>query len=176
MSLTPKHAAFAREYTVDLNATQAAIRAGYSKASAESQGSRLLRNAKVRAEIDRLLSKRAARVEVTADEVLRELKRIALTDIRDAYAEDGHLKKMKDMPEDLARAIGGVDTDEIWDGYGEERTRVGETVKVKFWPKVQALELLGKHLKLFTDKTEVTGADGGPLQVSVNINLGEGEP
>lgn len=140
---------------MDLNATRAAIRAGYSEKTAASQGERLLRNVEIGEAINSAVEKRAERVEVTADEVLRELKRIALTDIRDAYTADGHLKKMKDMPEDIARAIGGVDTDELWDGHGEERTRVGETVKVKFWPKLQALELLGKHLKLFTDRLEL---------------------
>jgi phage terminase small subunit len=170
MALTPKQAAFVREYLVDLNQTKAAERAGYPSKSAATQGSRLFRNVQVRAEIDKALSRRAARVEVTADEVLRELKRIGLSDIRQAYTEGGRLKGIHEMPEDVARAIGGVETEELFEGEGRDRERAGDTVKVKFWPKVQALELLGKHLKMFTDKTEVSGEDGGPLRVSVNIN------
>lgn len=153
--LTPKQAQFVREYLIDLNATQAAIRAGYSRNGAEVTGSQLLRNPKVGEAVNAASQKRAQRVEVTADEVLRELKRVALTDIRQAYTAGGRLKPISEMPEDIARAIAGVETEELFEGHGEEREQVGDTVKVKFWPKVQALELLGKHLKLFTDKIEI---------------------
>ncbi len=155
--LTPNQDRFVQEYLLDLNATQAAIRAGYSEKSAASQGERLLRNAEIKTAIDEALSKRAQRVEVKADDILRELMRIALADISQAYGDDGQLLKIKEMPEEIRRAIAGIETEELFEGFGEDRTRVGDTVKVKFWNKPQALELLGKHLKLFTDKVEHSG-------------------
>lgn len=172
MALTPKQATFVREYLVDLNATRAAERAGYSPKTAETQGSRLFRNVQVREEIDRALGERADRVQVKADDILRELMRIGLADIREAFTEDGALKPIREMPEEIARTIAGVETEELWEGHGDERTRVGDTVKVKFWNKPQALELLGKHLKLFTDKTEVSGNDGAPIAISINFSKG----
>ncbi len=150
-----KHAAFAREFIVDLNKTQAAIRAGYSKKTAETQACRLFRNAKVRAEIDRLLSKRAAKVEVTADDVFRELKRIAFADPSGVLGENGYLLTLNEMPEDVRRTISSVDMS------GDGGT------KIKFWDKTKGLELLGKHLKLFTDKTELTGKDGEALTIKI---------
>jgi phage terminase small subunit len=158
VGLNSKHAAFEREYLVDLNATQAAIRAGYSKKTAGSQGQRLLKNVEIKARIDAALLKRAARVEVTADDVLRELKRIAFADPSKVLGENGYLLTMNEMPEDVRRTISSVDLS------GDGGT------KIKFWDKTKGLELLGKHLKLFTDKTELTGKDGGPLKVSFNIN------
>lgn len=168
-SLSPKQAAFVAEYLVDLNATQAAIRAGYSPKSAESQGARLLSNAKVREAVDAAKTKRANRVEVTQDEVLRELLRIARTDIGDAFDDKGRFREFKDMPVDLRRAISSVETLEEFTGSGADRVQSGQTRKVKFWDKVKALELLGKHLKLWTEKLEHAGPDGGPLQVVVNV-------
>lgn len=152
--MTPNQARFVEEYLLDLNATQAAIRAGYSAKTALQQGPRLLGNAGVKAAIQKALAARAKRVEVKADDVLRELLRIATTDISEAYDDEGNLKKLKDIPVDLRRAISGVEVDEIWDGYGEDRTQTGETKKLKLWDKTRALEMLGKHLKLLTDKVE----------------------
>lgn len=74
--LTPKQAAFAREYLVDLNATQAAIRAGYAPRSAEMTGSRLLRNDKVAAAVQKAMDARSQRTELTADKVLRDIEEV----------------------------------------------------------------------------------------------------
>lgn len=111
MSLPPRQAAFVREYLVDLNATQAAIRAGYSAHTAESQGSRLLSNAKVAEVVASKTATRAAKLELTAEGVLRDLIRLS-----------------------------------------EAAEKVGE-----FGPAIKARELLGKHLKLFTEKVEHSG-------------------
>lgn len=80
--LTPKQAAFVREYLVDLNATQAATRAGYSKATANEQGARLLANASVKEAIAKAQQKRASKVELTAETVIEGL-------MKEACADDG---------------------------------------------------------------------------------------
>lgn len=156
MSLPPKHAAFAREFVVDLNATQAAIRAGYSKKTARQQGSRLLSNADICAEIDRLKTQIQSKALVTAEEVLKELRRVAFSDPAKVLGENGYLLTMNEMPEDVRRSIAGIDLD----GSGG--------TKIKFWNKPQALELLGKHLAMWTDKTEITGKNGGPVDLIIN--------
>ncbi|MBZ4400409.1 terminase small subunit [Myxococcus sp. AS-1-15] len=158
--LTPKQRAFVREFLKDSNSTQAAIRAGYSKASAESQGSRLLRNAKVLAAVEagQAAIEEAVQDEVVVEvaEVLRELKRLAFSDIGQGVGEGGAVLPLKDMPEDFRRAISSIEVEALFAGKGEERVQVGTVTKVKLWPKDKSLELLGKYLKLFTDKLELT--------------------
>lgn len=153
--MTPKQRLFVREYLRDLNATQAAIRAGYSKASATTDGPRLLDNAGVREAIDSALAARELRVEVKADDVLRELLVLAATDLRDAYDENGRLLPVHEMPEHVAKAVASVKTFEEFEGTGADRVKVGEVREVKFYSKEKALELLGRHLKMFTDKFEM---------------------
>lgn len=156
--LTPKQALFVREYLVDLNATQAAIRAGYSPETAESQGSRLLRKVKVREAIEEANEERLERVEVAADEVLRELKRIGLSDIVDIFDEEGRLLPFTQIPKDTRRAISAIKVKSYTEpGSGEDPVEVW-TTEIKLWDKPGALSLLGKHLKLFTEKLEL-GAD-----------------
>lgn len=157
MSLTPKQARFVEEYLLDLSATDAACRAGYSRKTAESQGSRLLSNVKVREAIDAALAARSERVEVKADDVLRELLRLARVDLGEAFDKDGRLKAVHSIPPDVRRAIAGIEVEELFEGHGPDRVQTGHVRKVKFWEKTKALELLGKHLKLFTDKLEVSG-------------------
>jgi phage terminase small subunit len=158
--LTPKQRAFVREYLRDSNQTQAAIRAGYSEASAESQGSRLLRNAKVLAAVEagQAALEEAVQDEVRVEvaEVLRELRRLAFSDIGQGVGEGGAVLSLKDMPEDFRRAISSIEVEALYAGKGEERVQVGTVTKVKLWSKDKALELLGKYLKLFTDKVELT--------------------
>lgn len=153
MTLNARQSRFVAEYLKDLNATQAAVRSGYSGKTAESQGSRLLSNAKVAAEISAALARRAERVEVKADDVLRELLRLAMVDISEAFGADGQLKPLHEMSPDVRRAIAGVEVQTI----GNEDEGLVRLHKVKFWDKTKSLELLGKHLKLFTEKLEVSG-------------------
>lgn len=145
MALTPKQSAFVAEYLKDLNATQAAIRAGYSEATAGAIGAENLTKPEIRRAVDEALQRRAERVEVKADDVLRELLRLAMVDVGEAFDEHGQLKALKDMTPDVRRAIAAIEVEDREDG----RVR-----KVRFWDKKGALELLGKHLKLFTEKIE----------------------
>jgi len=162
---TPKQRVFVREYLKDLNATQAAIRAGYSEATARSQGQRLLTDADIQAAIQSAMDARSKRAEITADRVLQEIARLAFVDMRKFYREDGSLKVVKDLDDDTAAAIASLETVELFDGSGENRVQVGHIKKLKVWDKSKNLELLGKHLKLFIDKIEHSGVDGGPLVI-----------
>lgn len=156
--LTDKQVRFVEEYPIDCNATRAAIRAGYSKKTANEQAARLLANVSIRAAIDSGLAKRTEAVEVTVERVLKEIVRMAWVDIGEAYDENGSLKPIHEIPEDVRRAIVAIEVDEIWEweGSGEDRKRVqiGETKKVKFADKRGSNELLGKYLKMFVERHE----------------------
>lgn len=134
MALTDKQEAFIREYLVDLNATQAAIRANYSKNTAQEQGSRLLSNVMVRARIDELLETRKQKLELDAQWVLNRLMQVA----------NRTMKAEPVMKWDYeARSM--VETGEyMFDSRGAN----------------QALELIGKHLAMFKDKVEHSGSLG----------------
>lgn len=153
-----KRARFCREYLVDLNASAAAARAGYStrnKHSAAVQGHRLLQRPDVQAELARLSKARAAKVDLSAERVLAELMRFAFADLRQAFDEQGRLRPIHELPEDVARAISGVEVEELFEGRGEERAQIGVLRKVKFWDKPRGLELLAKHLGLLVERHEV---------------------
>ncbi len=160
MSLNPKHAAFCREYVKDHNASEAYVRAGYSVKGAGQSAYRLLRNAEVIAFIAGLEAKLANEAEVSAGAIIRELKRIGFSDAGQLLDERGNCKTLNEMPEDIRRCIASV----RFSGDGG--------TEVKFWPKNQALELLGKHLAMWTEKTELSGPGGGPVPISININRG----
>ena len=118
------------EYRKDLNATQAAIDAGYSKKTARSQGQRLLTDVDIR----QLVENRVTEAAMSADEVLHELSDIGRADWRE------FLEIRRDKEGDIIDAT------------------------LRLTDKLKALELVGKHHRLFTDKTELTGANGGAIQ------------
>lgn len=154
--LTPKQAAFAREYLTDRNGKQAAIRAGYAKgASAEVTASKLLRHPGVKALIDAGTEKHAKATGVTAERVILELARVAFSDLRTVYDAHGALKAPAEWDDESAASMAGVEAVEEFAGKGDSRESIGFVKKVKRWDKVRALELLGKHLKLFTEKVDV---------------------
>ena len=155
--LTPQQRLFCHEYLIDLNATQAASRAGYKEKSAGNQGYVLLNTPKIKEEIQRLMDARSAKVDVNAETVLRELLLIATSDLRKVFNEKGSLLPVDQWPDDIAKSISGVEIEDLFDGHGEDRVQVGYTKKVKMWDKPKALELIGRHLKLFTDKIEIEG-------------------
>ncbi len=158
--LTAKQERFCQEYLIDSNGSKAAARAGFSERSAGMAASRMMKNDNIRAKIDELLEKREKEAIVTASLVLKELLLIAKTDIADAYDQNGNLKSIHEIPEDTRRAIAGIKVFEEFEGFGKERKKIGETRELKLWNKPEALELLGRHLKLFTDKVEHSFADG----------------
>lgn len=149
--MTPKQELFCKEYLIDLNATQAAIRAGYSVNTAEKIGSENLRKPEVAKKIQEAMNQRSQETEITAKRVLQEIAKMAFLDIGEAYDDKGKLLSPKDMPENIRRAVAGIEVNEI--SVGD--VVIGETKKVKFHDKSKGLEMLGRHLKLFTDVLEV---------------------
>lgn len=167
--MTPKQERFVQEYLIDLNATQAAIRAGYSQRTARQIGDENLSKPDISAAIQQAKAARSERTEITADRVLQELGRIAFFDLRRLYREDGSLKAMHELDDDAAAVLAGVDVVETKGNAvmgGEDGLRhVPEFVKkVKIPDKVAALGLAMRHLGMLKDKTELTGPNGGPLQ------------
>lgn len=169
--LTGKQKLFVAEYLVDLNASAAVLRAGYKTKHPDKMGSELLGIPRVSEEIKIAMDKRSEKTKITSEVVLGELLRLARVDLSQAYDESGKLKLIHEMPEDVRRAISGVESYDEYAGRGEDREFVGIVRKVKFWDKAKALELLGRHLKLFTDKVETTGKDGKDLAPGVVVIL-----
>lgn len=121
MELTPKQERFVAEYLIDLNATQAAIRTGYSAKTAASQGARLLKQGGVARAVQAAQQARAVRTEITQDRVLQELARIAFFDIRRLYREDGSMKDPCELDADTAAALASIEVkEELERGGGED--------------------------------------------------------
>lgn len=149
---------FCDEYLIDLNATRA-YKVAYSRCkkdeTANVNGSKLLRNTKVKEYISEKMKEREQRTEVTQDMVIKELSKIAFLDIRKLYNNEGGLKNIRDIDDNTAGAIVSLESVEEFDGYGEDREQIGYTKKVKLSDKTKALELLGRHLGIFNDKLDV---------------------
>jgi len=139
--LSPKQEMFVKEYLVDLNATQAAKRAGYNAKTAYSQGQRLLKKVEIQSAIAAAQQDRAKRVEISQDYVLSNL-----TEIVERTMQRAPVCNMK------GEQVQDDEGNNLWEFDAKSANR--------------ALELLGKHLGLFTDKVqqEVSGPGGGPVE------------
>lgn len=157
--LPPKQRRFVEEYLVDLNATEAAKRAGYSAKTAYSIGHEILKKPEAAAEITRLMAERSQRTQVTADRVLKEIARLAFSDVRKLFRPDGALRPMSELDDDTAAALASVEVSEEFEGRGEERELSGFLKKVKVWDKNSALDKLCRHLNLYKDTVTVEGGD-----------------
>lgn len=174
MALTAKQRRFVEEYLVDLNATQAAIRAGYSQKTAQEQSSRLLSNVMVAQAIEAAQAKRSERTEITQDMVLRELAKIGFADIRKAvrWGSTTLQAGVDDEGKPTLEAYHGlalVGSDEIDDATAAAISEVSEGregLKIKFHDKKGALVDIGRHLGMFKDRVEHTGKNGGPVEVA----------
>ena len=146
---------FIKEYLVDLNGTQAAIRAGYTPKGAGQIADENLNKPHIFAQIQKELDARAARVEVKADDVLKEIKKLAFSDVRHLFDERGRLLPVHMLPPEIAASVASV---EVVSSRvpGADPVEVQHTAKIRFWDKRASLELLGKHLKLFTERHEHT--------------------
>ncbi len=158
--LTKKNEAFCDEYLIDLNATQAAIRAGYSVESAGSIGSELLQKPEIRARIDKAMAERSRRTGINADRVLRELARVAFVDPSQVVDLNTAEVKPDAIKDDLA-AIAGMKVKYVphkdFDEDGEPIIEQAIEREVRLADKLKALELCGKHLGMFADKVKLDG-------------------
>lgn len=179
MVLTDKQRLFCDEYLIDLNATQAAIRAGYSERTAAAQAARLLTNVKVQEYVQQRQRDRVERTEITQDRVLRELAIIAFSNAADyaAVVEKQETFRCEDGTE-----IGLFDDDGnpvmyrtvepvLTQNLTENQKRALAVIKkgrdgfeVKPYDKIRALELLGKHIGMFKEKVEVSGEVNNPFE------------
>ena len=161
MALTDKQKMFCREYLIDLNATQAAIRAGYSEKTARASGCENLTKPDIQNRIAELKAERNEQVNVDAAYVLRRLIEIDEMDVLDILLANGELKPIKDWPKVWRTTLSGMDVAEM---AGDA---AGLLKKIKWPDKVKNLELLGKHVTVqaFKDnvKNELVGANGLPL-------------
>lgn len=165
-----KRERFAREYVVDMNATQAAIRSGYSPKTAKAQGSRLLTYADVRKVVADLKAQIAAKYEIRQDRTFKEIARIAYGDIRTLYEPSGKLKSIPTLDEDAAVLLAGVEVEEIFEGSGKDRTYVGDLVKVKTRDKLRALDMC--NLITGSYKQAKVGDDSG---IVLSIRCSDGK-
>lgn len=152
---------FAREYVIDLNATRAAIAAGYRQAGAHVRGAELVKNRKVAKRIDQLLSERSSKLAVTAEKVVEELARLAFSNMQDYTRVDGEGKAVLDLSvitRDQFAAVQEIREDTTGgSGDGERKVVVRTTLKLS--DKTKNLELLGRHLGMFQDSLKVPGLE-----------------
>lgn len=151
IDLTDKQRRFCEEYLIDLNATQAAIRAGYSEDTAGSIGWENLKKPEIQEYISRLQKKLSNKLEIKQERVLKEFARIAFADIRKYYDENGQLLSPDKLDDDAAAALAGIEVFEEFEVIKGNKKKIGDTRKIKIWNKLQALDSLAKHLGLFEE-------------------------
>lgn len=162
MALTAKQQRFVEEYLIDLNATQAAIRAGYSEKTARQIASKELTKLDVQEAVAKAMAERSKRTKVTADAVVQELAKIGFANMQDymrVTPKGDPFIDLSALTRDQAAAIGEVTVEDYKDGRGKGARDV-RRVKFKLNDKKSALDSLGRHLGIFTDKTEHTGNVG----------------
>ncbi|HHW1969401.1 TPA: terminase small subunit [Pseudomonas aeruginosa] len=146
MALTKKQRLFVDEYLIDLNATQAAIRAGYSTRLATEIGYQLLQRPEVAQAIQAAMAERSKRTEVEADYVIRRLREIDEMDVLDILEDDGSFRSIRDWPKAWRQFLSGIEIAELFEGRGDDRRIAGVLRKVKWPDKLRNLELLSRHV------------------------------
>lgn len=165
--LTPKQQRFVDEYMVDLNATQAAIRAGYSAKTAPQGAAQLLNNIKVAAAIAEQRAKLAEKAGVTLEKIIDEMRKIGFSDVRKAIRWNGHLVREEDnneggdvllIKETRTNLVSLIDSDDLDDDTAAAIAEVSQNanggVKIKMYDKMSALVKLGDHLGMFKKEDE----------------------
>lgn len=165
--LNPKQKAFCEEYLIDLNGTQSAVRAGYSKKTANEQASQLLAKLNIQEYVQELMDARSKRTEITADAVLQELAKMGFSNMEDytKLCEGVLTADFTDVNRDQMAAVQEFTVDRRLEKVGDN-TETIEKFKFKLADKRASLDLLGKNLKLFTDRVEHSIPEG------INFNLG----
>ena len=140
--LTAKQQLFVAEYLVDLNATQAAIRAGYSQKTAYRTGADNLKKPQIQEALQLAMQEREKRTQITADRVLEELAKVGFSDIKEYLDFDRDRVRLKPSSE-----VDGTLLSEVSEGPNG--------LKIKLHDKMKALEMMGRHLGMFKDSFDV---------------------
>lgn len=174
--LKGKQELFCQEYLVDLNATQAAIRAGYSKKTAYRTGCDNLKKPHIAARIAELKAARVERVVADADYLLKRLLDEAEADLADLYTEEGSLKPVHQWPKIWRQGlVAGLEVQQQYEYKDGERVPDGVVVKAKLADRVRRLELLGKHIAVgaFAEKHHHEHDHKGEIGVNTNQIAGD---
>lgn len=177
--LTDKQAKFCEEYLLDLNATQAAIRAGYSPDTARQIASKLLSEVDTQATIAALQAERSKTTRIDAAWLLARLAAEAEADINEIYDEFGAVRPMSEWPMIFRKGlVAGVEVEELFEEVDDpdadfdeprkvRRTR-GRITKFKLDSRVKRLELIGRHIgvQAFREQVGLSGPNGGPIEVT----------
>lgn len=165
--LTPKQELFCKEYLIDLNGTQAAIRAGYSEKTARSVASENLTKPDIQERIFALREKRSKRVEINADRVLSELGKIGFSNIADMRDSWEDLKNWDEIPDEVKSLISEIETNTTETPNKDGGATINTKIKVKLHDKLSALEKIAKHLGLYEkDNRQKNNNEVDPSQLS----------
>jgi len=169
---TAKQHAFIEEYLVDLNATQAAIRAGYSKKTAKEMGCENLSKPNIQEAIRVAMDERSQRTGITVDRVVEAIAKIGFSDIREIFTGTDKLCSITDLPDGIASAVQSIEVvvRPIGATGDDGINEVEHVYKIRLSDKLKVLELLGKHLGMFDSRFGL--AHGTPL---LNMNYGNAE-
>ena len=144
--LTNKQARFVEEYQIDLNATQAAIRAGYSKKTAQIIGFENLSKPIIQECIQKRMDERSKRTEITADRILEEIAKVGFSDIRKLFTEADELRSVSSLPDDIAACVQSVEvvTRQTGKTDADGNKEVEHVHKIRLADKLKGLELLAR--------------------------------
>lgn len=161
-TLTAAQERFVAELLADgqRNATQAALKAGCTVKSAPVQGCKWLKLPKIREALAKKTAELAKNLDIDAEWVLRRLKMLSDFDVRKFYHANGNLKQVSELDDETAFALQGLEVEKLFEHFGKgAAAETGTVTKIKFADKGINLERIGRHLKMFTDKVEVSGMD-----------------
>ncbi len=159
--LTDKQERFVQEYLIDLNATQAAIRAGYSERTAGQIGEQNLKKLEIQNAIHVAQQEISKRNDITIDRVLNEYAKIAFSDVRNILTTDGGLKDAFEWDDETAGAVASIKSFEVTSPEGE---KLGTNREIKMYDKLRALDSIGKHLGFFE-------TDNKQKQSQIDVNV-----
>lgn len=160
--LSDKQELFCYEYLKDFNASQAAIRSGYSERSAAVSGSRNLSNPAIAARLQMLIEDRKARLETSADYVLRRFLEIDRLDIADILDAEGNVLPVDQWTEDWRRSVTAIDIQEV-------KTDKATVKKIKLPDKLKNLELIGKHIDVSAFRDRLDAEVGGSRELVIHV-------
>lgn len=162
-NLTDKQRIFCEEYIIDLNATKAAVRAGYSEKTAYSIGNENLKKPEIQNLINELMNERSKTTKITAQMVLNELANVGFSNIQDYIKEGFTIENIQSLKKEHAAAISSVETKTTY-------FKDGHTVDVKFklHDKLSALEKVGKHIGFFKEDNEQLNGVKLPTEITLS--------